>query len=619
MREHLSLLLLCAGCGPLTIGYVDTDARSGPVDSRPGDTEPPDTSMSLPDCQTTDWPDKAVTVNKTCTLPPAVMELERMWVVTHPRLLSADGPYVGRFVDADEDGEIGPDDPVSIAVMTDGTENYLDSGPTLLDAGGDITIGLGGFEGASSNALTLGDLEPARVGIEALAGSSYRSDATPTLAVLDEYGLISSVELDHGSGVPWLVDLDADGQAEVLFAGAVRDATTGEVVVSVEGGADVDLVLAADLDLDGQPELVGFDGATLAIWSADGTQRPTVSSQVFSGGAARIAVGNLDEDAFGELVIAVDGWLLSFDSDGRVINSLDLGYSDAFELVLAELDGDPLPEIVATYRHRGSGYVVAFEDDLSPLWTLESEDDRLHHVAADLDGDGLHELVVAGVEELTILDHDGGAIATAELFGVGNDAIPVVIDLDGDDLAEILVYCDCGFLSAYESPTGGWAVRGADMPWPGSVHFPGDRDFDGGLPDPSDAHWLRPGENVWQGLAAGAPDLPDLGIEIVEVCAEKDGVTRVTAYLGNHGLANLREPVQVVLERPEDDQEFTRVSSPRSLASGLATAVQLEASLGSATDRLRVRVDSGGEVAECGDVDNSAEVALDDFEEGSAR
>ena len=107
----------------------------------------------------------------------------------------------------------------------------------------------------------------------------------------------------------------------------------------------------------------------------------------------------------------------------------------------------------------------------------------------------------------------------------------IVTDIDGDGRAEILVGGKNPSLVVLDNAAGGWPVRGAEDWWPGMDHFPGDRAIDGSLPPGSATHWLGEGTNVWQGLQAGPPDLPDLGVE-AEACSDDCETTLVLAQVG---------------------------------------------------------------------------------------
>lgn len=620
MRGCVTVLVLaCVGCGPLKIGYPDTGDGPKPVDSEPGDSEPGETTASLPACEDTEWPDKAVAVNESCTLPPAEMELERMWLVTHPWLLYAGTFTAGRFLDEDESGDIGPEDPMYLMVMSGSLDSSLEGGPSLWDGRGELIRSDSAFLGTRSLRGILADVDSDRLGIEAIIGAESVSwdDGQDALGVFDESGVaVSSTFDDFDANDLWPLDLEGDGEIEVLWGGAIRCVATGEILVELEGFNADDNSLVTDLDLDGLPDIIGVtrDG-DLARWNVAGELVVTYGELAHPGQVLypELLVANLDDDDEGEILVEMSGFLSILEPDGALIHSAasDLSFGD---IAIGELDGDEFPEIVSYFHSDEARGLIAFEHDLSLKWRVDGAESSLSGpTLADLDADGIHELLFFEQNHLLLVGSDGQIRHEGELPAYcNNQNPPLVVDIDGDDLAEIVVLCGFGWMAAFENPSGGWAVRGADMPWPSADHHPGDRAFDGGLPDSSVPHWLEPGGNVWHGLAAGAPDLPDLGLELAEVCALGDGSTRVTAYLGNRGLADLQEPVDLVLSRLTDGLEYQRVSSCGDLVSGMATAIRLEAELGTPTTEVTVSIDAGGRVAECQDSDNELNVELAD-------
>ncbi len=613
-----TFLAILAACSPLKIGYPDeSEGMVEPVDSGSPDSATTVDSGLAP-CQDETWPDTAVTVLDSCTLPVAEFELVELWSTADPGLVGVSTLAAGRFEDADGSGDIGPADPVLLLAMPHGTSSSSTSGPTLLDGDGDVMSTVLEFNGAHRCYATVGDLDGTRSGMEAFLGWYWHA-SNAEVGGMDEFGLVWRAGLDESSldGYPWLLDLEADGVPEVLWGGAVRDPLTGEILVELDGASDDGQAVAADLDLDGLPEIIASTTQDdVVIWNVAGERLASFAGFSFDYGPALFAVGNLDGDEQGEVVVSSYGQLSIIELDGTVRATTESGSSTGALMGLAELDGDELPEIVIDYNggsaKDGAG-IAAYDSDLSPLWRRTASHQSWSPFAvADLDADGLHELVVRDGQTLLILDASGELLGWTESPQVGGYmSTPLVADIDGDDLAEIAVASNEGWMAVYESPTGGWAVRGADRPWPGLDHFPGDREYDGSLPAAGDAHWLRPGENVWQGLAAGAPDLPDLGLELAERCVQPDGGTRFTVYVANHGPADLEEPVQLRLSLAADGSELARAESPSCIPSGSASALQLEVALEDPQAALIFSVDDDERVAECAELGNSLSWSAD--------
>ena len=121
------------------------------------------------------------------------------------------------------------------------------------------------------------------------------------------------------------------------------------------------------------------------------------------------SIGNIDEDERLELLApAYDGYLYAFDADGteqwRFAFGLDADpYTGASEALIADLNGDGVPEIVFA--------------------TWSSGEPRTPDAPA----------------HLVILNNNGVELQRVELFGRGSMAPPTIDDLDGDHDLELVV------------------------------------------------------------------------------------------------------------------------------------------------------------------------------------
>jgi hypothetical protein len=136
---------------------------------------------------------------------------------------------------------------------------------------------------------------------------------------------------------------------------------------------------------------------------------------------------------------------------------------------------------------------------------------------ADLDHDGVPELIVAGDGEIAVLRADGSAFSgTPIAIGVASKTSPVVADLDGDGAYEILLGTSDFRMHAYQ-------LDGTDLPgWPRTfteiaraapsvADVDGDGDLDVVLG--ADDAWIRvvdvagsdvPGATPWPGFHGGS-------------------------------------------------------------------------------------------------------------------
>lgn len=414
---------------------------------------------------------------------------------------------------------------------------------------------------------------------------------------------------EHLGGIS-LLDLDADGAPEVLWERLVTSGRDGHAVFAFEGVGGMNA--SADLDLDGLPEILTTDGLEPTVLDHTGHLLAScpvpITSTDSSAENTVFAIGNLDDDPEGEFAVANARVLAICEVDGTLVRSVTTLSDVSDVLGLAELDGDALPEIVLKYDADDTNTgIAAYDTDLTLLWETIVGETHLPFALADLDGDGLHEVVVSNGHGLSILGPEGGVRAEVDgpLNGNSRNA-PIITDLDGDGLAEIIVTGASPNVAVYDNDQGGWAVNGAEDPWPGTDHFPGDRTLDGALPDPGDVHWLVPGHNVWQGLAAGAPPLPSLGVSIEDACASDCDAILFTVYVFNSGSAGTLGALTVGLYRLDDGALLGTQTLAGPLDRGVSMPVQFDVATSVAGSGVRAVVNLEDGIAECTDVPNEA-------------
>tara|TARA_R110002110_G_scaffold43803_1_gene135614 strand:- start:9555 stop:18386 length:8832 start_codon:yes stop_codon:yes gene_type:complete len=302
---------------------------------------------------------------------------------------------------------------------------------------------------------------------------------------------------------PTIVDLDMDGDPEIIWNQLVLDHEGNllfelpvERTITAEGGElygnDLLTVAVANFDNDPFPEIVGFDATNFYLFSHDGAiqwQRP------YNG------------------------------------NGFDFPWAG---LTLAELDGDPFPEMVTMLTGDDDNILTlrAFDSDGEPLWSQpEFEVADFHQtrssspVAIDLDGDGIDELIQMKAATaangfvdagLYIIEGStGDVIASARGLRTANgfDEPLTVADLDGDGSAEIVTtFVDTlglGRIQIWDNLPGepfppARPIRSQTNQQPTWVNV------DGSLPASLEPHWLQPGRNYWNRIV---PDLDPLAPE----------------------------------------------------------------------------------------------------------
>jgi hypothetical protein len=348
---------------------------------------------------------------------------------------------------------------------------------------------------------------------------------------------------------PAVADLDGDGSMEVIAAAydlVILDGATGALTQRAANSSRAwPGVAVADLDHDGTPEIVvGRGGDQLTVYNADGSARWT--RHPFGAGEVRtLAVADLDQDNQLEMVVgrASGGstrQLSVYEADGSVRAGWparregEAGYGWGMynqNAAVADLTGDGYAEIIGpTDTH----YITALDrngnqlpanaryNNFNPrgpkVWSQvgvhvdDTVDLRgyancgVEHrpnfansapAIADLDGDGVHEIVVVGnvydcaadpyrsLYEMPFLFHadrsrwragpydwtvlptpDAAAAPLSEDYTLIESHTPnaVVADLDGDGVAEILYASYDGRLHAW------WLDKTEHGAWPFSVY-----------------------------------------------------------------------------------------------------------------------------------------------------
>ncbi len=606
MWQPLATLVLIAACVENTLGPLG-DAADGVGESSGADTARSVTCSGVPP------EDATVTLSTECTMPMVDWNLRNKWTWdTGPHRFP--DPHVGRLVDSDGDGEITTRDDTELLV-SDPFRGYEENPVWALSGEGDVVAEDDGVEGWGMFG-TIGDVEPTRVGMEYLMlGISAAADQGAAAAA-DVGQILYDVPIGTPSDYFWgpifLADLDADGAVEVIGGATVSSASDGALLFSLGETGSAEESVAADLDLDGMPEIVvGTTSGPVILDNTGVVRARCLVSGATDGDSAfesTVALGNLDDDPEGEIVVARPGVLAICEADGTVDHEIATSSLTVQDVAIAELTSDSSPDIVvAEWREEDAApSIAAYDRALNLLWrhVFSTDERRARLAVADLDGDGRHEVIVHRESgSLVILGPDGillGAIDAPLTSGLG---APIIADIDGDGLAEIILTGEDTSVAVYTNDAGGWPVVGAEDPWPGIDHFPGDRNLDGTLPNPGDVAWLIPGHNVWNGLAPGREALPDLGVSITGACSDDCVTTTVTVYVSNSGGADEPMPVTVELSGL-DDGALLGSELLDSVSSGVDRVVQFDVASNGMGSGVRAFVTSPW--AECQDMPNEA-------------
>ncbi|MCB1045441.1 MAG: hypothetical protein KDC35_21035 [Acidobacteria bacterium] len=265
------------------------------------------------------------------------------------------------------------------------------------------------------------------------------SCTTPAIGDVDGDGFPEIVTMSKRGGlINWVV-IEHDGTEKFRFGGSSPSL----------GGAP----LIADLDGDGQVELVtnGF------IYNGANGQR--ISSIAYTGNSLNVGIpisADLNLDGTQELVLGrramrMDGTLVYQTGSHRDEN----GFS-----AVGNFDADAFPEIVTT----SAGSFLMQEHDGTLKWgpipfgrSLAPESFKYSGsppVVADVNGDDVPEIIVADDQVLAVYDANGQIVWTTPVYETSSGITsPTAFDLDGDGDIE-LIYSDQTLIRIYDGATG---------------------------------------------------------------------------------------------------------------------------------------------------------------------
>jgi len=608
-------LVLALGCTDHGDVEGDDDVAGDDDTAGGGDDDlADDDSAGVPQaCEDEVWPDLEVVADEDCCGNPgdALMDME----VT----VSFDGEtycgplHVGHMLDADADGSIDASDSMQAWSLSSniGAELITHDG----QLSNTILTDTRGITGS------IGDIDPSSEGMELVVAYDPDWDDEYDKLVLyegDGDGPVWMVDIPGGSPLrPWLTDLEGDGSVEILEGPYIHDGTTGALLATLDASSPDGAAapLAADLDLDGVQEILATSAVNYqpaALFAPDGSRLHECWVDEVNWSYFVAAIGNLDDDPAGEIVLAGRDMVRIFDSDCTELTSASFDLFQPSVLGIGELDGDEQPEIVLSSSGDG---ILTLDHDLTFRWSWEKVGQLEHHhpfALADLDADGLHEILIRTYPEFIVLDGAGTqvfSITPTDSHCGSWIGAPSVVDIDADGLAEIVMPA-WPTMAIVENDFGGWPLDGSDEPWTWVEKFPGSRTPDGQVPTPTTRPWQDPHTNVWQALPVGSSAVvphPDLVLGDIDVCTEEDSNRAlVTAYLANQGPLTIYEDVANFAYRPTDGTFLDDSVLQPPLLSGQSRPIQFSIHVDDLADGLEIRADVLEDISECEEGNNSA-------------
>ena len=377
-----------------------------------------------------------------------------------------------------------PGYPLDVAVGADVLYVWHSDGLAPLDAdgsgstSGDFTVLGDNYAGGASIADLDGDGAKEVIGV---ASDSMR------VVVLDQLGHVKPgwprAIYDGAWSSAAIGDIDNDGHKEIVFGGTtshgslgnrlyafhydgteVRDGDSNPTTIGVfkmlGTGSNFGTPVIADLDGNGVNDIIygSFDGK-LNAWRADGSSLPGFPVQLPGPISSSVAAGYLDGPGDTQLDLAVVTGSFGDNPDSLYVYTatgvrragfpISLGRGNnlmAPSPALADMNNDGFVDIVVANTN-GKIYVYDRNGSIVPPWngvaysTLTSYATQASPVVADIDGDGLNDIVIG--DETGMLTALGGAGTVLPGFpiklGAEVKGAAALCDCDGDGQTEIVV------------------------------------------------------------------------------------------------------------------------------------------------------------------------------------
>jgi outer membrane protein assembly factor BamB len=461
------------------------------------------------------------------------------------------------------------------------------------------------------------------------------------LIVFDDYQTDWAVMWENSGlsmqrGGPVLVDLDADGQVEVVVANRVYDARTGALRCEAEALSGVpQKSTVADVDGDGDLDVIAANGAfeyapanqvCPNLWTyEDGGDFPAVGDfGAFSGEEAQFGVLDglpeivtVNTDAANQIVLH-DGrtgetiWQASFPTLGHphFTEAQCTRLNGGGPPTVADFDGDGAPEVGAA----GACYYVVIDTDGTLLWKFPSQDFSSRTTGSsvfDFQGDGKAEVVYADECFLRVYDGTTGDVLFQQSHSSGTTReLPVIVDVDNDFHAEIVFIANdykgetrCQTTWAEYDDVNGpkhglLVVEDAQDRWVSTrplwnqhayhvtnvcdgrrpFECPGRTDVAGAIPIGKRPNWTEPGLNNFRQNVQGEGlfNAPDLAItNLATDCDSSEGLT-LFITISNLGTRGIEEGAKVAVYVTYDggEQYLTTLTTTERLLPGGAQTLE---------------------------------------------
>ena len=250
---------------------------------------------------------------------------------------------------------------------------------------------------------------------------------------------------------PVVVDLDGEGAPEIVVQASYGEVFAldgdGQLLWRWPGFGPIDFRMfptAGDVDGDGRPEIVVTSKAGW-VGCLDRQGRVLWQFSARWGLASAPVAADLDGDGRDEVVYGSDSRILALTGSGQLLWQADLSAHEAVfsrnRPMVMDGDGDGRTEVYFLDCVRN--LVVRLDGPTGAVAWVEPQPSYFGYlglIAADLEGDGLHDLIVTGKSTLVArMGLSGNTLWGTQLGGRGIFFPPAVADLNGDGVQEVVV------------------------------------------------------------------------------------------------------------------------------------------------------------------------------------
>ncbi|MGR9072744.1 MAG: carboxypeptidase regulatory-like domain-containing protein [Gammaproteobacteria bacterium] len=511
-------------------------------------------------------------------------------------------PMVGQLNDDNGDGKIDNRDNPDIVFTTFRGNKYSENGKLrAINGKNGAEIWTVAPDSTANNSPAIADIDNDGL-VEIVVGGPYRNG----LRVYENDGSLKWQIPVTGSSFPSVADLNNDGIVEIIYGPRIFS-PDGVLLVELQHGGNAPI--AVDLDADGEQEIVanGFayrNDGSVVLW--DSGFRGTYG-----------AVGNFDDDEFPEIALRDKDLVVLLNHDGSLLwGPVAVPGGGGGPLTVSDVDGDGRPEIGVA---GGRNYAV-IETDGSIKWTSRTRDYSSAVTGSsvfDFESDGKAEILYNDEFYFRIYDGATGKI----LFQKQNTSgtlreFPVVADIDNDGHAEVVLASNN---YAFGGKTGIRVFENSNDLWAPTrsifnqhaYHIDNVND-DGSIPPFERPSWL--GHNTYR--LNTFPDRNPLSATDLTVALlryqEKGATQDLTVRLGNAGLAPRQQPFDVAFyegDPANGGRYLGRVEIP-SIAGNAYRDITLEGTMLSGAEAIYVKADFDDRVAECNELNNAMQIPV---------